>query len=66
MNKQPDYNYCHVSDTLFLCLRPDNANKSLLTLYTQKLNNLACLLSTEESQYLLMDEASQVFVQTVI
>lgn len=39
---------------------------SLLTLYTQKLNNLACLLSTEESQYLLMDEASQVFVQTVI
>lgn len=64
MNKQPDYNYCCVSDTPFLHLRPDNANKNLLTLSTQKLHNLACLLSTGRSHYLPMDETSQVFVQS--
>lgn len=66
MNKQPDYKYYHVSSTPFLHLRPDNANKNLLMLSTQKLHNPACLLSPGGSHYLLMDENSQVFVQTVI
>lgn len=63
-NKQPDYKYCHVSDTPFLHLRTDNANKNMLTLSTQKLHNLSCLLSMGGSHYLLMDENSQVFVQS--
>lgn len=63
MNRQLDYKYC-VSDILFLHFNPDNAKKNFLTLSTQKLHNLACLLSMGGSHYLLMDETSQVFVQS--